>query len=72
MIVAYMDLMKKARQEVIMKRKAEEDSKKLESINALRDNPTENFDPFEYKRKRAKDKAETTQSNPLWNVEDMI
>ena len=55
-----------------MKRKAEEESKKLESINALRDNPTENFDPFEYKRKRAKDKVETTQSNPLWNVEDMI
>ena len=72
MIVAYMDLIKKARQEVIMKRKAEEESKKLESINALRDNPTEDFDPFEYKRKRAKDKVETTQSNPLWNVEDMI
>ena len=72
MITAYADLMKRARQEAIMKRKAEEESKTKESINALRDNPTESFDPFEYKRERAKDKAKTAQSNPLWDVSDMI
>ena len=72
MVVAYIDLMKRARQEVIMKRKADEETKNKESMNALRDNPTENFDPFEYKRKKAEDKAKTASSNPLWDVSDLI
>ena len=71
MIIAYSDLIKQAKQEIIMKRKKEEELRIRESISALQDNPEEDFDPFEYKLQKERGKA-TQSQNPVWDTSGLI
>ena len=71
MIVEYSNLIKQAKHEILMKKRAKTDKEKTENLKALQDNNSQDFDPFEYKRKKERGNPNRT-SNPTWDTSGLI